>query len=125
MQNYIIDPSVFYWINVMGILQTVCAIFGGLLLFGAICFLITGIYNYIEMKNGYDSNEECVKLCKKFVRILLLIAIVLIMISIFIPGKSTCVEMLVAKTATFENVDWSVTQVKEIVDYIVKALQSV
>ena len=53
----------------------------------------------------------------------LIVGGVLVLISIFIPRKQTSVEMLVAKTATFDNVNWTVQQVKEIIDYIVSALK--
>lgn len=52
-----------------------------------------------------------------------MIGLVLIILSVFIPSKQTSIEMMVARTATFDNVDWSVQQVKEIVDYIVNALK--
>lgn len=29
MENYVINPQVFYWINVLSILQTVFAVIGG------------------------------------------------------------------------------------------------
>lgn len=124
MQHYIIDPSVFYWINVMEILQTVMGLIGGILLAASLGCSIGWIY-YYESAKRYERDERWRKLCKRWTLITLAIGAPLVIAAIFIPGKSTCVEMLVARTATFENIDWSVAQVKEIVDYIVKAIQSV
>jgi len=49
----------------------------------------------------------------------------MIIFSIFIPGKTTSVEMLIAKTATFDNVNLSVQQIKDVVDYIVQAIKTI
>ncbi len=43
---------------------------------------------------------------------------------VFIPDKQTMIEMLVAKTATVENAEWTVDAVKQAVDYIVSAIQT-
>ena len=126
MQNFIIDPQVFYWINVLGIMQTVLAIFGAINICVAIGFIIAWVYNHVQY-TAYDceDNKEYAAICKKISIITGLIGTIMIVLSIFIPGKTTSIEMLVAKTATFDNVNWTVQQVKEVVDYIVKALQSV
>lgn len=145
MTDYIIDPAVFYWINVLSIIQTVCAVIGGTCLMGFICFLIWYVCtvggvdkpekpddNSRYSKESYEHdmkryNEHLQELyrIKKYMMITLIVGGVLVLISIFIPSKQTSVEMLVAKTATFENVDWTVQQVKEIIDYIVSALKGV
>lgn len=125
MTNYVIDPKVFYWVNIFGILQTVFAVFGGLC---AIAFfgLVAGwVYNLCEVKEGYESNLSYLKVCKRFAIITGIVGFVLITAAIFIPGKTTSIEMLVAKTATFDNVNWSVQQVKDVVDYIVQAIKGI
>lgn len=143
MTNYIIDPAVFYWINVLSIIQTVCAAIGAACLLGFICFLIQYVCTVdcvdkpekpddddryakesyeCDMKRYNERLRELYRI-KKYMMTALIVGGVLVLISIFIPGKQTSVEMLVAKTATFENVDWTVQQVKEIIDYIVSALK--
>ena len=145
MTNYIIDPAVFYWINVLSIIQTVCGIIGALALIGCItltiCFLwqksgvrepvkpenyVTSDYakeRYKEAIERYNDDLMDLKFLKKYVLITLIVGVVLVIISIFVPGKQTSIEMLVAKTATFDNVDWTVQQVKEVTDYIVQSLK--
>lgn len=142
MTDYIIDPAVFYWINVLSIIQTVCAVIGGTCLLGFICFLIWYVCmegvdkpekpdndsryakeSYERDMKRYNEHFQELYRIKKYIMTALIVGGVLVLISIFIPGKQTSVEMLVAKTATFENVDWTVQQVKEIVDYIVCALK--
>lgn len=127
MQNFIIDPKIFYWINVLGIMQTVAAIVGAVCLLAFIGFAIGWIYNAGEVESGYGykSHVYDMKICKRWTIVTGIIGLILLTASIFIPGRTTSIEMLVAKTATFDNVNWSIQQVKEVIDYIVKALQSV
>ena len=144
MTNYIIDPAVFYWINVLSIIQTVCAVIGGACLLGFICFLIWYVFTvggvdkpeksdyeiyakelYERDMKRYKEHLQDLYRIKKYMMTTLIVGGVLVLISIFVPGKQTSVEMIVAKTATFDNVDWTVQQAKEIIDYIVSALKGV
>ncbi len=125
MENYVINPQVFYWINVLSILQTVIAIIGGVLVTAFICLVAGWIYNASEAKNGYEDNEVYMKVCKTWAIVTGIVGFVLITASIFIPGRTTSIEMLIAKTATFDNVNWSVQQVKDVVDYIVHAIKGI
>lgn len=125
MTNYIIDPQVFYWMNVFGILQTVFAVFGVVLAAAFVGLTVAWVCNSVEVKRGYERNLIYQKECKKWAIITGIIGLILVTAAIFIPGKTTSVEMLVAKTATFDNVNWTVQQVKEVVDYIVYALTNV
>jgi len=125
MENYVINPQVFYWINVLSILQTVIAIIGGVLVTAFICLVAGWIYNASEAKNGYEDNEVYMKVCKTWAIVTGIVGFVLITASIFIPGRTTSIEILIAKTATFDNVNWSVQQVKDVVDYIVHAIKGI
>lgn len=125
MENYVINPQVFYWINVLSVLQTVFAVIGGLLVSGFICLVIGWIYNAIEAKKGHKDNKDYMKVCKTWAIITGIISFVLITASVFIPGRTTSIEMLIAKTATFDNVNWTVQQVKDMVDYIVHAINGI
>ena len=127
MNNYIIDPAIFYWINVFSIIQTVSALIGTMMtLGGIICFIA-----YIYYKDGHSYYSDTDKLnltTKRFHKaslILMLIGVPLVLISIFIPGKETSIEMLIARTATFENTELTVKGIKEVIDYIVTAIKSV
>ena len=126
MTKYLINPSVFYWINVLGILQTVFAIFGSILVAACIGFVCGYFYHHKEYKiYERDDNKPYIIICKRWAIVTGLIGIFLICLSIFLPGKSTSIEMLIAKTATFDNMEWSVQQIKELVDYIVTAIKTI
>lgn len=125
MSNYIIDPQVFYWINTLAIIQTVLGIFGGLSVAISIGMFGGWVYNMFEVQRGYDENSVYMKFFKKCAILTGIFGLVAIITSIFIPGRTTNIEMLIAKTATFENVNWTVQQVKEVVDYIVQAIKTI
>lgn len=125
MTNYVIDPQVFYWMNVLGIVQTILGIFGGLCAAAFVCLLIGWIYNSWEAKRGYESNLFYLKEYRKWAIITGIVGFVLVTAAIFIPGRTTSIEMIIAKAATFDNVNWTVQQVKEVVDYIVQAIKSI
>lgn len=143
MTNYIIDPAVFYWINVLSLMQIAFAVIGVFTLTAFIALFITYIYKRYglsepekpEKDNRYDmeryqlemryyeNNLKDLRIIKKYMMITLVAGVMMVLVSIFIPGKQTSVEMLIARTATFDNVNWTVQQVKEIIDYIVNALK--
>lgn len=145
MTNYIIDPAVFYWINVLSIMQTVFAVIGGFALTAFIALFITSLCKRYELSEPekpdkdsrydmeryqremhfYEDDLKDLRMIKKYMMITLVAGCLMVLVSIFIPGKQTSVEMLIARTATFDNVNWTAQQVKEIVDYIVKALKGV
>ena len=125
MTNYIIDPNAFYWMNVFGIMQTILGVFGGACAIAFVCFLIGWTYNSWEAKRGYESNLFYLKECRKWAIITGIVGFVLITASIFIPGRTTSIEMMIAKAATFDNVNWTVQQVKDVVDYIVQAIKDI
>ncbi len=135
--TYIIDPSVFYWINVLGTLQIALAVLGS---FGFVGGIIALIYGWSVKSDAYDreydsaakkydyviDHKEMQKALKwiKRGRILSVVSVIFIIAAIFVPGKTTSIEMLIAKTATFENVGMSIDSIKELIDYIVTAIKS-
>ena len=125
MANCVIDPQVFYWANVFGILQTVFAIFSVIFVAAFFSLVVGWIYNSCEVKNGYESNLPYLKVCRRWAIVTGIIGFVLVTGAILIPDKTTSIEMLIAKTATFDNVNWTVQQVKDAVDYIVQAIKGI
>lgn len=137
MNSYIIDPAVFYWINVLATLQTLFVIVGAFLIVAGIIF--AGFYYYEKneaidykwdskalehVKVIDDDTMAIAKTLLKWAKITSVLSIIFIIASIFIPGKVTSVEMLVARTATFDNVNMTVDGVKELFDYIINAIKS-
>lgn len=143
MNNYIIDPAVFYWMNVLSIVQTALAVLGAFALTGFFGLAVTYICQrsclsipedpeegneydkrrYQRQMKVYVQDKEHIDIIRRWMITTAVIGLVLVIASIFIPSKQTSVEMLVARTATFDNMNWTVQQVKEIIDYIVSALK--
>ena len=128
MNTYIIDPMILYWATVGSVLQMVFAIVGGVNLIAAVGCIVGWVYNYTMMAvHGRDScsykqHEQYKKVCQRWTIITGIIGVIFVTASIFIPDKDTSYSMLIAKTVTQSNVEWTVQQVKEIVDYIAKTL---
>lgn len=127
--NYFIDPSVFYWINVLAGAQTLLGILGGITLVGGVSFIIGAIYNKYQIiywgEEKNSDNKKYLKTCTHGAKICMTIGILLTLGCVFLPDKGTSMQMLVAKTATFDNLNWTVAQVKEVIDYIVTAIKSI
>lgn len=119
MTNYIIDPAVFYWmrvLNVFSVVSTVFFVFGVLSII--LCIIFWKVYQYWE-------EDETAKIWHKALIVSTIISIITGFIMIFVPDKFTCIEMLIARTTTYENAQLTVQGIKEVVDYIVQAIKSI
>ncbi len=116
--NYIIDPMWFYWINVMDSIWVISIV--GIVV--SVVFLIIGSIIYFE-NYSYDENDQDKKLGTKFLKIAIPFLIAFVLIVIFLPTKSTLIEMQIARYATVENAEWTVETVKNAVDYIIEAMK--
>ena len=116
--NYIINPRIIYWINVLDGLQTIAIIS---LVLGSIAAFVLFIIGLIDLQ---DMDDEERKRFKTSFRISVPVFLFGLLGTIFIPGKETLLGMLIAKTATVENAEWTVDAVKQAIDYIVNAIQT-
>lgn len=117
--NYIINPSVFYWISVADGVKNAATL---MLVFGAIGVIVASVIYLAD--SCFLDGEESRALTTVF-RIAIPVFVFGLLGVIFIPGKQTLIEMLIAKTATVDNAEWTVDAVKSAVDYIVNAIQAV
>ena len=119
MNNYIINPSIFYWMNVLDTVRgitLVCSI-------TSVATLVVVAIFYLMCIDTEDYTNA--KICKKILPIAAIIAVISSVIVIFVPDKRTSMEMLIARTATYENAQLTVQGIKEIVDYIVQAINGI
>lgn len=116
MNGYIINPSWFYWISVV---DTIKIVFIFLLVF-AVCGVAAGIVCYCSACDDTDRKQA-----KLILNISAPVLIVTLLGVIFIPSRTTLIEMQVAKFATYENAEWSVEAVKSAVEYIIEAIKAV
>jgi len=128
MNNYIINPSIFYWINVLNIVHILTSIvfsFGLILTFiGIICNIIY-MYNFKTYPRTCEHDGEVAKIWRKVAIIAGIVSAISGILMIFMPNKTTSIEMLIARTATYENAQLTIQGIKEVVDYIVQAIKSI
>ena len=117
--EYIINPSWFYWAEVSDYIKG-CAIVA------AVILLIAAIILAIVAKTDDDFNEhEDAKKKRKVMAICLVALALFSVVGIFVPSKQTLIEMMIAKKATYDNVSWTIEQVKEVVDYVISAIKEI
>lgn len=133
--NYIINPSWFYWLQVLSDIKSIVIGISALISAGLIIATITAIVYYGMGYRYRDQTDEDGIYCdpdwtnhllaKKFVKILFPITIISLIISILIPSKETLISMMIAKYATKENLGMTVEGIKSAVDYIVNAMKEI
>lgn len=128
MNHYIIDPAVFYWMNVLSIVHilTIVIFSLGLILtfIGIICDIMY-MYNFKTYPRVCEHDGEIAKIWHKVAIIAGIVSAISGILMIFVPDKTTSIEMLIARTATYENAQLTVQGIKEVVDYIVQAIKSI
>ena len=108
MNDYIINPSFFYWANVVNGLVTVMIIIS-----------IAGILASILWIASLW--EDCKKPTKAIVTLVL--SLLVGVAAVFIPSKKTMIEMEIARNATKSNVIEMKKDVKDIVDYVFEKIE--
>lgn len=111
MNEYIISPAWFYWVNVVNSLKIV-ALAGTIVGIFACIFLIVAVL---------EEDDDFLKP----LRITIACTAMCIIATVLIPSKETLIEMQIAKYATWENAEWTVDAIKDAVDYIVNAIGSI
>lgn len=115
--NYIINPSWFYWLNMVGSLREVSL---GLAIAAAIIALILGLLVITDCLYDEDLTKRCCRLLKG----LAIFTGIMVLLFVFLPSKNTLIEMQVARFATHENAEWTVDAIKSAVDYIIEAIKA-
>lgn len=122
--DYFINPIWFYWLGVWGGLKVLAILLSVLAGCALIGFIIGYVYNII-MAADYDTNKDYLPLCRRGIRWSAVVFIPLLLIAIFAPDKQTLIGMQVASVATKTNAEWTVDQLKDVVDYIFERINSV
>lgn len=117
----IINPWIFYLIDVLRSLKSINSVVMLITLFGALCL---GTFIVIN-QTCYCYDEDDLLLTTQLIKTLKKILIVLcISTGVFTvtPSEKTMYKMLVAQYVTYENVDKATETIKDGVDYIFKKL---
>lgn len=124
--NYIINPIWFYFLSISDGLRTVAVVAMAIGCCGVIVYFIGSLMKQVNARYGEDDPDYRFGLALlKYGRLSLIGLLVAIVIYIFVPSKDTLIEMQVAKFATYDNAEWTIDAIKNSVDYIVQAIQSI
>lgn len=112
----IINPWLFYLVDVIGNFKTACL---GLLLIIAIGFGATVLIEVGGEVGGTADELELdeVKVIKTLKR-MVAVAVLLMTLDMLLPSKKTCYQMMIASQVTEENIQKAEDTIKSSVDYI-------
>ena len=113
----VINPMIFYWMGVFDVLSTM----GIFMLY--ICFCISAV-SFIFSLDSSLKYETRNKLNKMF-KISLILTVISLIITVFIPSKDTMLTMLVADMITYENIELTKESAIAIIDYIVEQVNMI
>lgn len=117
--EYIINPSWFYWIEVANAVKICSFVAATILLCASIVLAV------VSHDDDFFGDHEDAKKKRKVMAACLVALALFSVVGIFVPSKQTLIEMMIAKKATYDNVSWTIEQVKEAVDYIISAIKEI
>ena len=113
MNDYIINPSWFYWISVCEGVKFLCCTIGVLCVSGV-------IISAISYFSDIDFNKDKAELYKKWVTRLGVAVIVAALIAILIPSKETLIQMKLAELITYDNTNKVIEIIQDASAYILE-----
>ena len=113
----IIDPWLFYWVDVVSWAQGISLFLAFAALTATALFAIGYFCNV-----GYEGFKREREFCHFWLKICIPLTIVFTLIAIFTPSKDTLIYMQTAKLITAENLEWTAESVKQVFDYVVNAI---
>ena len=125
--NYIINPSWFYWLGVVNSMRgfMLAAFIVAIIIVGVALIIIPWNVSMIrEFPSLSDDERKTVRFFTKALKVAIGVCIASGLFLVFVPSKETLIEMMIAKQATYENATWTVDALKNAVDYVVQAIQS-
>ena len=141
MGTSVINPMIFYWMNVLGNLDCGLNIVGiGLTFVLAVRVFIyvmgmDELYYYAKFKDSsyhvreaeqsLENGTKYVNLSAKWLKANIIIIAVCLVITTFIPSRDTMLTMLVADMITYENIELTKDSAVALVDYIVEQVKAI
>lgn len=116
--HYIINPWVFYLLDVIGNLDICCGII--LAVFAVVLFIYALVW-FIDGESWEEKYISPMQILKKF-KVLL---IIVILANALIPSEDTIYKMLIASQVTAENIGTAKETIQDVADYIVDAVKEI
>lgn len=113
----IINPLLIYAANTLPRIGMACAVLGSL----AVCAAAVAVVTIEEWRMSEQEVQAHKRLCRRAA----ILALILFAVSVLIPGKDTCYQLLTAHYLTVDNIDAVGGQVQELVDYIFDKIEEV
>ena len=116
----IINPLVFYFMDIADGLDLFCGIFG---IIAFICAVVTTVIYFSECSDwGADSDEA--KSTNAIRKLLSWTAAILLLVVILIPSQNTITKMLIAQNVTYERVETVTDTVETVYNDIMELFES-
>lgn len=107
---YYINPIWFYFIGLCDDIIEIATIIS------VFCMIGTFV-GYLLKLAGFEEEIEGIKIP---IKLFAIIGIISIAISLIVPNSTTVKEMMIASVVTHENVDSTIEDVKELIDYTIE-----
>lgn len=121
MNEPIISPWVFYWIETMSQIKDIANAVTGVTMFISIIFLLLTLALEKEEREEHISE----KIFKRIIKILAIVGVVSVIGFMFIPSKGTVYKMLAASYMTQENIENVGDRIDKIADRLVEKINQV
>lgn len=121
MNEPIISPWVFYWVETMDQIRDVVNCVISVTMFISVIFLLLTLALEKEEREEHISEE----IFKRIIKILAIVGVVSVIGFMFIPSKGTMYKMLAASYMTQENIENVGESIDKIADKLVEKINQV
>ena len=116
----IINPALFYLIDLLKGLSFFFGIIGG---FTLVVVFIVGLL--VMCEDGYDTEDKDVMETWKRIKYFLIVGLACIFMTVIIPSEKTCYKMVAASIVTPNNIEAVGDTATDIIDYIVDSVEEI
>lgn len=125
MMEYLINPIWFYFLGICDSLKTVATVIA---VVSGVCYIVFIVAYFYERTEAIlyelECDQEYAKLWKSCQKWCGVIFAVTLPCAIFCPDRPMLIGMQVASLATKGNIEWTVEQLKSVIDYIVECVKT-
>lgn len=116
----VINPWIFYFIDLADDVDIFCSIFG------ILAFIVTigVVFVYFGMRSDYGEEDNTVKTLKSASKLLGWLACILLLIGVVVPSKETITKMVIAQNVTYDHVETVSNTVKTVYNDIMELFAS-
>lgn len=121
----LINPEIFYWIDVCENLKILFCFFLVISICALLGFILFWTFFLDDPWKSEEDKEKLATKCKRWIISLSIASAVSTLCLIFIPNKETMYTMLIVNNLTENNLSKGKEEVKELIDYTIEKLNEV